>query len=1042
MDQQQGYPPAIYRRTHNHSAPPFSPGAPAENTQKETHSLHSHSHSHFHPENVHSNTHHQLHHPSPSPSTTPASVTSSTFHSSPRTPGQSSSANNIAVSPVHNTALITSRHYAQPQHPNQRHRDLDRFEAARRPWSNRHYSSSQDDSIITIDPWPRAYSTQDNVILPSTFPSHSTNPLARPVVFDRGTYDDPSWHPNHYNAPRDYDNRYEGNQGGRSIPESRGRYLEPNHNSRSSPPPNFGQSRPRLQDRSHSHDGRRHDVSHWNEPSYDHSRDNWQSDTRSQGINESRHEDYQNEHAPNSQRSNDGRSPSSYPSSQPSIDSQPYARPHPRHSHESLPHYPGCQLAAEPPLDSSLAHNRHPSDMAGLRDRTFSSTASVDTTEDHAQSSYQHSQASSMSMRNIPSQARHSSHPTASHMATSASTGEEFSTHFGSQQPRNMSSHYTSGPEHSYRYNDTIETDNHGDLHPSTRSDSFSQPQRNSSYPPPQHQDVSADAQHISNPRRSPQHPPQNPHLSLVPSPSPLSRHQQGGSPPSQIRQGTDSERHSGPKGQKTMHLPQLEKFSRGNHQEDEDDRNGYVSDASSTKTRLDPSASDSGDMHHKFGTDMPTTVDLKSAIEICDLLCRFALHYASQDPEEMKEHHDEPEHGQDPRQRDISQMIRNLNSTMLTGLQTSSSSTATSSEANPKTVNGAPQHSTYGPMKHNMNGDNDIEVDDAEEDDDDFPQFGMGPPSDEVVFELARAATSIFQLAIRIKAWVAMTPDERVLDEEINIIRGKRCLFSDASNTTPLPNLDTQQLLLQQRAQASGQGQSTGRNGLEPSSSAFKRPGDAHMNMSRQNGRDYSQQSSPYGSYMSTTSSQSGMAGMSSYNDNGSLIRASNRNDQAQPKYRKRAKRMQPPGRCLSCDSSDTPEWRRGPDGARTLCNACGLHYAKLLKRQNQQLQLQQQQAAAIEEAPSAKETLIGASMAQLRAISGQFRKPKSLPSSETATPVVTNSASSSTTTIASSLGSSTATINSTTATEMKEENDVPAVSDVTEEAPPSQDT
>ncbi|KAI9231277.1 MAG: hypothetical protein BYD32DRAFT_376337 [Podila humilis] len=42
--------------------------------------------------------------------------------------------------------------------------------------------------------------------------------------------------------------------------------------------------------------------------------------------------------------------------------------------------------------------------------------------------------------------------------------------------------------------------------------------------------------------------------------------------------------------------------------------------------------------------------------------------------------------------------------------------------------------------------------------------------------------------------------------------------------------------------------------------------------------------------------------------------------------KYRKRAKRTQPPGRCLSCDSSDTPEWRRGPDGARTLCNACGL--------------------------------------------------------------------------------------------------------------------
>ncbi|KAI8595339.1 hypothetical protein EDD21DRAFT_313521 [Dissophora ornata] len=47
---------------------------------------------------------------------------------------------------------------------------------------------------------------------------------------------------------------------------------------------------------------------------------------------------------------------------------------------------------------------------------------------------------------------------------------------------------------------------------------------------------------------------------------------------------------------------------------------------------------------------------------------------------------------------------------------------------------------------------------------------------------------------------------------------------------------------------------------------------------------------------------------------------------DAPHQKYRKRAKRTHPPGRCLSCDSSDTPEWRRGPDGPRTLCNACGL--------------------------------------------------------------------------------------------------------------------
>jgi len=40
----------------------------------------------------------------------------------------------------------------------------------------------------------------------------------------------------------------------------------------------------------------------------------------------------------------------------------------------------------------------------------------------------------------------------------------------------------------------------------------------------------------------------------------------------------------------------------------------------------------------------------------------------------------------------------------------------------------------------------------------------------------------------------------------------------------------------------------------------------------------------------------------------------------------KKRRGRAAPPGRCHSCNRSETPEWRRGPDGARTLCNACGL--------------------------------------------------------------------------------------------------------------------
>ncbi|ORY97435.1 hypothetical protein BCR43DRAFT_239362 [Syncephalastrum racemosum] len=31
-------------------------------------------------------------------------------------------------------------------------------------------------------------------------------------------------------------------------------------------------------------------------------------------------------------------------------------------------------------------------------------------------------------------------------------------------------------------------------------------------------------------------------------------------------------------------------------------------------------------------------------------------------------------------------------------------------------------------------------------------------------------------------------------------------------------------------------------------------------------------------------------------------------------------------PKECYSCHSTETPEWRRGPLGPRTLCNACGL--------------------------------------------------------------------------------------------------------------------
>ncbi|KAF5318073.1 hypothetical protein D9619_012168 [Psilocybe cf. subviscida] len=36
----------------------------------------------------------------------------------------------------------------------------------------------------------------------------------------------------------------------------------------------------------------------------------------------------------------------------------------------------------------------------------------------------------------------------------------------------------------------------------------------------------------------------------------------------------------------------------------------------------------------------------------------------------------------------------------------------------------------------------------------------------------------------------------------------------------------------------------------------------------------------------------------------------------------------------CLGCEATSSPEWRAGPAGPRTLCNECGLGYAKTLKK------------------------------------------------------------------------------------------------------------
>jgi hypothetical protein len=36
----------------------------------------------------------------------------------------------------------------------------------------------------------------------------------------------------------------------------------------------------------------------------------------------------------------------------------------------------------------------------------------------------------------------------------------------------------------------------------------------------------------------------------------------------------------------------------------------------------------------------------------------------------------------------------------------------------------------------------------------------------------------------------------------------------------------------------------------------------------------------------------------------------------------------------CRTCGRTDSPEWRKGPQGPKTLCNACGLRWAKLVRK------------------------------------------------------------------------------------------------------------
>ncbi|KAJ5637983.1 hypothetical protein N7490_007862 [Penicillium lividum] len=46
------------------------------------------------------------------------------------------------------------------------------------------------------------------------------------------------------------------------------------------------------------------------------------------------------------------------------------------------------------------------------------------------------------------------------------------------------------------------------------------------------------------------------------------------------------------------------------------------------------------------------------------------------------------------------------------------------------------------------------------------------------------------------------------------------------------------------------------------------------------------------------------------------------------------RRKRLKSQHVCSDCGTADSPEWRKGPDGPKTLCNACGLRWSKKEKK------------------------------------------------------------------------------------------------------------
>ncbi|KAG0214287.1 hypothetical protein BGX28_002395 [Mortierella sp. GBA30] len=373
------------------------------------------------------------------------------------------------------------------------------------------------------------------------------------------------------------------------------------------------------------------------------------------------------------------------------------------------------------------------------------------------------------------------------------------------------------------------------------------------------------------------------------------------------------------------------------------------------------------GDMRFKFGTDMPKTIDIRAAIESCNILSKFALHYSSQHTNESQI---DPAMArfQDANDRANLHVIQSMNARMSIEPQNSSRIEDAEKDKSPfrrPAVDGAGQSGSekgdQEKQEQKEQNKGEEEVEEEEDGEDNGIQFGCGPPSQDMVHELARAATSIFQLAIRINAWVGMTPEEREMDEDVNTIRNKRSLLMDGPSMMQLSTLEPydrqeKEWCTQQAMKSQSQGSSNSPvAGGEHLSSSFiqelQRPKDTDMDIINNVVPDlnYSWSITPVDSYRPDMSSLNNIVMHTTdttFDRNlGSSIKTtaetSYKDSEITPqKYRKRIKHIATVGRCFACHTSATPLWRRGPDGPRSLCNACGLHYAGLLKRQNQQRQ------------------------------------------------------------------------------------------------------